>query len=211
MKKVIAFLFSVFLIISLSSKFCYAQESVEGNCFIQLDGIEGNCQDAQHKRWIEIVDYRINTGTDDEGNEITTGITFTNRIDSTAVKIFDYYNKERFIRYAKLELTEVQHGKRELLASAEFEKIRIDNFELILLDDGSVAERVTLVSQKASAEDFELLSPRGSTFGAGSIVLICAGAVVITGFGVLLFVLRKRKMKTEMNSDRKQIKGGEDL
>ena len=54
------------------------------------------------------------------------------------------------------------------MASAEFEKIRINNFELILLDDGSVAERVTLVSQKASAEDFELLSPLGSTFGVGT-------------------------------------------
>lgn len=108
MKKNISLLFALLLIFSLFSTVCFAQESVEGNCFLKIDGVLGeSIIDIAHLHWFDVYDYTLNTVTDKNGNEIITGITFTSRIDRAAVKLYNLYKKGTWINDLTLETIRV--------------------------------------------------------------------------------------------------------
>lgn len=86
-------------------------------------------------------------------------------------------------------------GKREIVSSVKMEKCKISSFDLVVLDDGTVAETVTLTTDKNTTADYDVSSPFGATFSPGSIVLICIGTAAIIGVGVF-FRVRKKKRNT---------------
>lgn len=193
MKKIISLLFALLLIFSLFSTVCFAQESVEGNCFLEIDGVLGESIDPAHVHWFDVYDYTLNTVTDKNGNEIITGITFTSRIDRAAVELYNLYKKEEVFNDLTLETTRVSGGKREVVSTTYLEEVKITDFNLILLPDNTVAETVTLITQ----ESLNMSSPFGSTFGTGNIILICIGTAVIVGVGAFFIVRKKKRNKTK--------------
>lgn len=152
MKKIIALVLALVLSCTMLSVICSAS-TVREDVFVKLDGVEGISKDADHCKWIDGVDYKLNY--DDDGT--VTGITFVHLIEPATTKIIEYYMNRRYIYEAKLNICQYFAGKQYTVLEVNMKHALISCTEVILLDDGTVAETVTLTSDQITVTEKPLV------------------------------------------------------
>lgn len=143
MKKIISLLLALVLVCTALSTVCFAQSSFPESCYIKICGIEGMSRNAAHEKWIDVLDYTLNY---ENGSDTIKGMTFTHLVEPATTKIIDAYMKGMWIPDAEMQVCQSAFGKEHVVLTVQMEHIRIARTEVIVLDDGRVAETVTLVA-----------------------------------------------------------------
>ncbi len=152
MKKIIALALALVLSCTMLSVICSAS-TVREDIFVKIDGVEGISKDVAHCKWIDGVDYKLNRA--DDGT--VTGITFVHLIEPATTKIIECYMNRRYIYEAKLNICQYFAGKQYTVLDVYMKCVLISNAEVILLDDGSVAETVTITSNQITVTEKPLV------------------------------------------------------
>lgn len=139
MKKIIAFLLALVLACSMLTVVCSASSAGE-DIFINIDGIDGLSVDSHHRKWIDGLDYKLNYAADGT----VTGVTFTHLIEPATTEIIEKYMGKVYIRDAKLNVCQNFCGKQFKVLDIYMKEVLISGYKVIVLDDGRVAETVTL-------------------------------------------------------------------
>lgn len=153
MKKVIAFALALVLTVAALSTVCFAQTEYPKACFVQICGLEGQCEVPSYCKWIEALDYTLNYETDEDGNRTLRSVTFTHRVEPVSVKIQHEIETGHWIREAKLEACYSRAGRWNVYQKVFLEELRITEARLVLLADGTVGETVTMIVKQATVTD----------------------------------------------------------
>ena len=152
MKKIIAFLLALALSCSMLTAVCSASSERE-DIFIQISGAEGISKDHAHCKWIDGVDYKLNCAADGT----VTGITFIHLVDPATTKIIEYYMNGVYFYEAKLNICQYFAGKQYTVLDVCMKHVFVSSTKVIVLDDGSVAETVTLTSDQITVTEMPLV------------------------------------------------------
>lgn len=149
MKKKIAFLLALVLACTMLSITCFAAEPVDGEIYVRIDGIDGLCEESHHKNWIEGVNYRLNYAKDGT----VCGITFTHLIEPATTEIIERYMNRVWTKTATLNICQHFRGKQYTVLTVEMNTLLVSDTKVILLDDGHVAETVTLTANQVTVTE----------------------------------------------------------
>ena len=110
-------------------------------------------KESHHRKWIDGLDYKLNYAADGT----VTGVTFTHLIEPATTEIIEKYMEKVYICDAKLNVCQKFCGKQFKVLDVYMKTVLISDYKVIVLDDGRVAETVTLRAREITVTETPLV------------------------------------------------------
>ena len=152
MKKLFTVLMAVVMFIGAAPMLKQKASALENPTvmYIRLDGLEGESQDAQHNKWIDVIDFRQELSKEsDYSKETKVTLTISHYVDAATPKIISDYQRGRLIREVNFESTKNICGLQTVVYSVNLSNAVITSETITTDENSQLVETFTLTGTLA--------------------------------------------------------------
>ena len=122
---------------------------INNSFYFKIDGIDGECIDTNHEKWINVLDFSTGVKCAKEGGIAEfKPFVFTHKVDTSTPYIQSAAVKHNRFKGAEFQVCRVVAGRQQQIFKITFNDFYIVNSEIGVLQDGTNVETVTCLAQK---------------------------------------------------------------